>query len=65
MKAACAITDADPRAEDESCALVMGTVLVKLNDAIELSSGSSASTPTWRASCRCFTSKPTEGSLTW
>jgi hypothetical protein len=33
---------------------------VKLNDAIEFSSGSSMSTPTWRASCRCFTTTPTE-----
>jgi hypothetical protein len=37
------------------------TVLVKLNDAIELSSGCSMKTPTWRASYLCFTATPTEG----
>jgi hypothetical protein len=36
-------------------------VLVKLNDAIEFSGGSSMSTPTWRASCQCSTTTPTEG----
>jgi hypothetical protein len=36
-------------------------VLVKLRDAIEFSGGCSMNTPTWRASCRCFTATPTEG----
>jgi hypothetical protein len=36
------------------------TALIKLNDAIEFSGGSSMSAPTWRASCRCFTAKTTE-----
>jgi hypothetical protein len=34
---------------------------VKLSDAIEFSSRCSMNIPTWRASCRCFTSMPTEG----
>jgi hypothetical protein len=33
---------------------------VKLNDTIEFSNGSSMSTPTWRASYRSLTPKPTE-----
>jgi hypothetical protein len=37
------------------------TVLVKLRDAIEFSGGCSMNTPTWRATCRCFTATPTEG----
>jgi hypothetical protein len=37
------------------------TVLVKLNNAIKFSGGSSMSTPSWRTSCQCFTSTPTEG----
>jgi hypothetical protein len=37
------------------------TLLVKLKDAIEFSGGCSMNTPTWRASCWCFTTKPTEG----
>jgi hypothetical protein len=32
-----------------------------LNDAIEFIDGSLMSTPTWRASSRCFTTKPTKG----
>jgi hypothetical protein len=32
-----------------------------LKDAIEFSSGCSINSPTWRASCRCFTTTPTEG----
>jgi hypothetical protein len=36
------------------------TVLVKSKDAIEFSGGCSMNTPTWRAICRCLTSKPTE-----
>jgi hypothetical protein len=36
-------------------------VLVKLSDAIEFSSGCSMNTPTWRNSCQCFTTRPTEG----
>jgi hypothetical protein len=32
-----------------------------LNDTIEFSGGCSMNTPTWRASCRCFTATPTEG----
>jgi hypothetical protein len=39
-----------------------GTTLVKLKNAIEFSDGCLMNTPTWRASCRCLTSKPTEGS---
>jgi hypothetical protein len=31
-----------------------------LKDAIELSGGCSMNTPTWHASCRCFTATPTE-----
>jgi hypothetical protein len=38
-----------------------GTALVKLKDAIEFSGGCSMNTPTWLASYRCLTSKPTEG----
>jgi hypothetical protein len=34
---------------------------VKLKDAIEFSGGCWMNTPTWRASCRCFTAMPTEG----
>jgi hypothetical protein len=37
------------------------TVLVKLRDDIEFSSGCSINTPTWRTSYRCFTATPTEG----
>jgi hypothetical protein len=37
------------------------TLLVKLKDAIEFSSGCSMNTLTWRASCRCFIAMPTEG----
>jgi hypothetical protein len=37
------------------------TLLVKLRDAIEFSSGCLMNIPTWRASCRCFTATPTEG----
>jgi hypothetical protein len=37
------------------------TTLVKLNDTIEFSDGSSMSTPTWRISCQCFIATPTEG----
>jgi hypothetical protein len=37
------------------------TVLMKLSDAIEFSSGCLMNTPTWHASCRCFTAMPTEG----
>jgi hypothetical protein len=37
------------------------TTLVKLNDTIEFSGGCSMNAPTWRASCRCFTTTPTEG----
>jgi hypothetical protein len=36
------------------------TVLGKLRNAIEFSSGCSMNTPTWRTSCQCFTAKPTE-----
>jgi hypothetical protein len=54
------VGDTDLGAEDKSCALV-STTLVKLKDAIEFSSGCSMNTPTWRASCRCFTATPTEG----
>jgi hypothetical protein len=36
-------------------------VLEKQKDAIEFSSGCSMNTPTWHASCWCFTAKPTEG----
>jgi hypothetical protein len=32
-----------------------------LNDTIEFSGGCSMNAPTWRASCRCFTTTPTEG----
>jgi hypothetical protein len=32
-----------------------------LNDAIEFSGGCSMNIPTWRASCPCFTTTPTEG----
>jgi hypothetical protein len=39
----------------------LSTALVKLNDAIEFSSGCSMNTPTWRANCHCFTATPTEG----
>jgi hypothetical protein len=39
------------------------TVLVKLTDAIEFSSGCSMNTPTWCARCWCFTAMPTEGYL--
>jgi hypothetical protein len=42
-------------------ALPSSSVTVRLNDAIELARGSSMSTPTWRAYCRCLTSKPIEG----
>jgi hypothetical protein len=35
--------------------------LMKLKDAIKFSSGCSTNTPTWHASCRCFTATPTEG----
>jgi hypothetical protein len=35
------------------------TALVNLNDAIEFTGESLMNTPTWRASCRCFTGKPT------
>jgi hypothetical protein len=52
--------DADPGAEDEGCALV-SMLLVKLRDAIDFSSGCSMNTPTWSASCRCFTATPIEG----
>jgi hypothetical protein len=34
--------------------------LVKLKDAIEFSGGCSMNTPTWRASCRCFTTTAIE-----
>jgi hypothetical protein len=34
--------------------------LVKLNDAIKISSGSLMSSPTWRANYPCFTATPTE-----
>jgi hypothetical protein len=37
------------------------TALVKLKDDIEFSGGCSMNTPTWRASCRCFTATPTDG----
>jgi hypothetical protein len=37
------------------------TMLVKLKDAIEFSGGCSMNIPTWRASCQCFTTTPTEG----
>jgi hypothetical protein len=39
------------------------TLLVKLRDTIEFSSGCSMNTPTWRARCRYFTVTPTEGYL--
>jgi hypothetical protein len=39
----------------------LSTTLVKWKDAIEFSSGCSMNSPTWRASCRCFTATPTEG----
>jgi hypothetical protein len=39
------------------------TAMVKFKDAIEFSGGCSMNTPTWRASCQCFTSTPTEGYL--
>jgi hypothetical protein len=41
----------------------LSTALVKLKDAIEFFGGCSMNTPTWRASCRCFTATPTEGYL--
>jgi hypothetical protein len=37
------------------------TALLKLKDAIEFSGGCSMNTPTWRASCWCFTATRTEG----
>jgi hypothetical protein len=37
------------------------TMLVKLNDGTKFARESSMSTPTWCASCRCFTVKPIEG----
>jgi hypothetical protein len=37
------------------------TTLVKLNDAIEFTGGSSMSAPTWHTSCWCFTTTPIEG----
>jgi hypothetical protein len=43
------------------CRALGGTALVNLNDAIELAGGSSMRTPTWRASCRCFTACPPRG----
>jgi hypothetical protein len=39
------------------------TALVKLKDTIEFNGGCSMNTPTWRTSCWCLTSKPTEGYL--
>jgi hypothetical protein len=55
-----AVCDADPRAKNERRALG-GTALVNLNEAIEFAGGSSMRTPTWRASCRCFTVYPSRG----
>jgi hypothetical protein len=60
MKIARTICDADPRAENEHRALG-GTALVNLNDAIEFAGGSLMRTPTWRASCQCFTACPPRG----
>jgi hypothetical protein len=50
----------DSGAEDESCAL-SSTALVKLKNTIKFSGGCSMNTPTWCASCQCFTTTPTEG----
>jgi hypothetical protein len=35
--------------------------LILMMRSFKLTSGSSQITPTWRASCRCFTTTPTEG----
>jgi hypothetical protein len=53
-----AVDDADPGAEKVVPSL--STSLMKLNDAIEFTSESSMSSRIWRASCWCFTAKPTE-----
>jgi hypothetical protein len=39
----------------------LGTTLVKLKDAIEFFGRCSMNTPTWHASCQCFTAILTEG----
>jgi hypothetical protein len=38
-----------------------GTDLVNWKDAIKIAGGSSMHSPTWRASCRCFTGCPPRG----
>jgi len=49
-----AIGDADPRADDESCAFFKHD---QLNIAIEFTKGSSMNTPTWCTSYQRFTTK--------
>jgi hypothetical protein len=59
VEATRAIGDVDLRAEDERCTFFQRDEEVKRCHRARR--GSSMNTPTWRVSCRCFTTKHTDG----
>jgi hypothetical protein len=60
-KIARTICDANPRAKNKRRAIRGHSTGELENDAIEFAGGFSMRTPTWRASCRCFTACPPRG----
>lgn len=54
MQLAVAVSLADPGSEDESCSRLKRHVTLVVHQALEKKLYSSKA-PTWRASCRCFT----------